>query len=343
MSKKWNGKRIAYIDVAKGIGIILVVCGHIIAEGNKPFKYSNIIHGYIYSFHIALFFIISGILIGTQIEDKVELEYIKNRTHSCIQNLMVPYFLWSAIYFILDNKSLSHDIYEWLLCTVTFLGRAPIWFLIALFWADIFAIDIIYIAKRKKNVVIVTIIIFILSITFWKYYRQLSISSIIVKYSMISLFRGLVCLLFVLVGYIASSTIIRNENKFIIGIKLCISSLISFGTYVLFRTENNLHTFSIENIYVFLVTGISGSCMILFFCKFICEIINMKSLEWIGQHSLGIMCIHYTHLPFMQYATDICNHMGLDGGVIAFIISFAFVFSSSILGIKVLKKISCRI
>ena len=57
MSKKWNGKRIAYIDVAKGIGIILVVCGHIIAEGNKPFKYSNIIHGYIYSFHMALFFI----------------------------------------------------------------------------------------------------------------------------------------------------------------------------------------------------------------------------------------------------------------------------------------------
>ena len=43
---------------------------------------------------MALFFIISGILIGTQIEDKVELEYIKNRTHSCIQNLMVPYIFY---------------------------------------------------------------------------------------------------------------------------------------------------------------------------------------------------------------------------------------------------------
>ena len=55
--------RIAYIDVAKGIGIILVVCGHVIGEGEKSFKYSNILHDYIYSFHMALFFIISGILL----------------------------------------------------------------------------------------------------------------------------------------------------------------------------------------------------------------------------------------------------------------------------------------
>ena len=46
MSKKWNGKRIAYIDVAKGIGIILVVCGHIIAEGNKPANSGSFDHAF---------------------------------------------------------------------------------------------------------------------------------------------------------------------------------------------------------------------------------------------------------------------------------------------------------
>ncbi len=41
-----------------------------------------------------------------------------------------------------------------------------------------------------------------------------------------------------LVGYIASSTDNKNENKFITGSKLCISSLISFGTIVvLFRKQ----------------------------------------------------------------------------------------------------------
>lgn len=343
MSKNRNGKRIAYIDAAKGIGIILVVCGHIIAEGNKPFKYSASVHEYIYSFHMALYFIVSGILMGCQSENKIDIQFVKSKIHSYIQNLMIPYFLWSVVYFILDNKSLSHNIYEWLFCTVTFRGRAPVWFLAALFWAEVSAICISYITKQKKNVFIVTMIIFVLSIVSWRYYDQLSISSMFIKYSIISLFRGLICLLFVLVGYMASSIIIKGEDKLIVGIKLCISSLISLGTYALFGTANNLHTFSIGNMYVFLLAGISGSCMILFFCKVIYEIVNMKSLEWIGQHSLGIMCLHYIHLPFMQYATDVCNHMGLNVGAFAFIISFSFVFSSSILGIKVLKRITCRL
>lgn len=47
-------KRIEYLDYAKGIGIILVVLGHILIKGN--------IKIYIYSFHMPLFFIISGYL-----------------------------------------------------------------------------------------------------------------------------------------------------------------------------------------------------------------------------------------------------------------------------------------
>ena len=100
-----NGKRLAYIDVAKGLGILLVICGHVIVEGEKPFKYSNILRDYIYSFHMALFFVISGILIGHQLKDGVNISYIKKRICSYIQSLLIPYYSWSVIYFILDNKS----------------------------------------------------------------------------------------------------------------------------------------------------------------------------------------------------------------------------------------------
>ena len=47
-------KRVDYLDYAKGIAIILVVLGHIFSGGN--------IKTYIYSFHMPLFFIISGYL-----------------------------------------------------------------------------------------------------------------------------------------------------------------------------------------------------------------------------------------------------------------------------------------
>ncbi len=48
-----NIKRLNYIDVAKGIGMLLVVIGHCS---------NTIANQYIYSFHMPLFFIITGIL-----------------------------------------------------------------------------------------------------------------------------------------------------------------------------------------------------------------------------------------------------------------------------------------
>ena len=49
-----SSKRLNYLDYAKGIGILLVVLGHI---------YNNNTKLWIYSFHMPLFFIISGYLL----------------------------------------------------------------------------------------------------------------------------------------------------------------------------------------------------------------------------------------------------------------------------------------
>lgn len=47
-------KRIEYIDVFKGIGILLMVIGHI--------GYGNIVRTLIYGYHMPMFFFISGYL-----------------------------------------------------------------------------------------------------------------------------------------------------------------------------------------------------------------------------------------------------------------------------------------
>ena len=47
-------KRIEYIDIAKGIGMILVVIGHCINDKTFPGTW-------IYSFHMPLFFVLSGL------------------------------------------------------------------------------------------------------------------------------------------------------------------------------------------------------------------------------------------------------------------------------------------
>ena len=56
-------KREKYIDVAKGFGILLVVYGHVISNCDlRPDL--TLIQKFIYSFHMPLFFFISGYCLG---------------------------------------------------------------------------------------------------------------------------------------------------------------------------------------------------------------------------------------------------------------------------------------
>lgn len=68
-----KNERNIYIDVVKGIAIILVVYGHCIEYYSKEyiydnFFYSDIVHKIIYSFHMPLFMVISGYLFSGTIE-----------------------------------------------------------------------------------------------------------------------------------------------------------------------------------------------------------------------------------------------------------------------------------
>ncbi len=88
--------RIEWIDVLKGIVIILVVLGHNIQYGageefllSKSF-YNNHIFKIIYSFHMPCFMLISGFFFGFTISKS---HFISNR----IRSLLVPIFVWSMI------------------------------------------------------------------------------------------------------------------------------------------------------------------------------------------------------------------------------------------------------
>src|SRR5512140_3521698 len=81
-------KRIEYIDIARGIGILLVVLGH-----NDFAAFSPFFHQVIYSFHIPLFFFLSGYFINTAISF---FEYSRRRFHAVLK----PYlFTIALIYF----------------------------------------------------------------------------------------------------------------------------------------------------------------------------------------------------------------------------------------------------
>lgn len=77
-------KRIEALDIAKGIGIILVIIGHMS---------SSYLRDWIYSFHMPLFFIISGICFKTEKYPSF-LPFLKQR----VRTLAIPTL---ALYFII--------------------------------------------------------------------------------------------------------------------------------------------------------------------------------------------------------------------------------------------------
>ena len=70
-------KRIKFIDMAKGTAILLVVIGHVLRGFVAAKMYTEYINVFnyidfaIYSFHMPLFFIISGILYGKKVKSYI--------------------------------------------------------------------------------------------------------------------------------------------------------------------------------------------------------------------------------------------------------------------------------
>ncbi|MEJ5306926.1 MAG: acyltransferase family protein [candidate division WOR-3 bacterium] len=78
-------KRENFVDIAKSLGIFLVVLGH--TEINPNLK------TFIYSFHMPLFFIVSGFLFKT--ESNFKEFFIKK-----FKRLIIPYFIFSFLTYL---------------------------------------------------------------------------------------------------------------------------------------------------------------------------------------------------------------------------------------------------
>lgn len=83
------------IDFAKGLAIILMVIGHATLEGG-PF--ARWLHGFIYTFHMPFFLIISGFLYNEN-KGKNASTYVKRKFNS----LWLKFVLYNCIFIILNN------------------------------------------------------------------------------------------------------------------------------------------------------------------------------------------------------------------------------------------------
>lgn len=160
------------LDLMKGIGILLVYLGHSFnlkgLIGNNIFSY---LYGTVYSFHMPLFFLISGFLMNNGKAIKLKKYYVNK-----IKRILVPYFFINLIDFfprtLFPNLVNSKfDIEE-----VFFKGTTITWFIYTLFMIFmIFPFLEKYILKKDRYYLFGIILILV---NYFKIFSKIEIFSI---------------------------------------------------------------------------------------------------------------------------------------------------------------------
>lgn len=142
-------QRLDYIDMAKGFAIALMVFGHTFSTyQNTPMMV------WIYSFHMPLFFLTTGVLYGIKEEKGAKQRFKLKRK---ILTLLLPFFIWNTVYqlfisvlSILGGAPVKTTLLSNLRVVIELQGSA-MWFLPAMFMATL--LFFLTIRNRMLNII----------------------------------------------------------------------------------------------------------------------------------------------------------------------------------------------
>lgn len=271
-------KRITWIDVLKGLGMILVMFAH----ASLPSE----IRKYIYTFHLPLFFCITGFLFSTKKYDNVT-QFLKAK----FKSLLIPYFIFSLFNYVFylvfsrfantvaENKLKPFlGIFigirgtEWTMCNGT------LWFVLTLFVCEVLLYFIIRLTKNNNRKIIAVLILFaIVGCLYNKYIGIKLVWNIDV---------ALIAITFVGMGYVIKKLDILNKIDKIIYFIIFMGLNLIFGSL---NTEVNMFYSTYGNYLYFYLAAITGTIGIVIICK---KIKKSKILEFIGQNTFVYLAIH---------------------------------------------------
>ena len=321
--------RIGFIDISKGIAIICIILGHLRIPQ---------INSFVFTFHVPIFFIITGYFINNKIPLK---EFISKK----YKTLVVPYIITCIIIILLATikqiitaNLLSGIItaIEWIYASLYGAGDTyfepfyikeigAIWFLLASFWASIF-LRFSLEFERKKQIIIILLLFLI---GFWS--RELF-------WFPFSIQAGCCATLFMYFGYLFK----QIENNFknlnfilkllitILALMIWIQFIINFQSFWLVHCDIGRGIIDI--------IGSVCACYIIFLIAFYIEKyfkLISKVLSFLGKNSLYILCIHIIELNLFKWHKIIYfffKHISLTYQSYIFvliILKFTFIFIST--------------
>ncbi len=311
-------KRLVWVDIAKGIAIILMIVGHEVIGNARVF---------IFSFHMPLFFILSGFTSGMVLT----MSKWKQKLPKTLKMLLLAIFmivLLSVEKLILLNSSISQLALETLIGifrgsntygTHAISSVGVMWFLIVFVWAKIL-FDLLQVFFDNKYIGV------ILGIT--SYFAYLT-----------SLHHWLpqdldivpIAALFMWVGLILKQAYLSekvNVRKYMLSIFVFICFV-----YWIICLQNSINiemgTRHYPYFLISIIEAVAGTVVISYLSMGIqdCRIGNHIAI--IGQHTLAILCIHHLDLYWVFWGNLISSpwlaaltRLVVDLGILVLVILF---------------------
>ena len=306
-----NKYRDAFLDIAKGLAIILVVIGHVIQGSAENFD-DLLWFKVIYSFHMPLFVFLSGAVAAIAFQSdsvkdgmKASLQQAKVKLSKAAVRLLLPFVAWCVI-----NQLIYHHS-DSVMAALILAFRRPdtaLWFLLAIFYCIVltafFNIFFSVIYKLSTRVEINgfakwicdgRVQIFLMILIWW------TIREHTPRGAGLSLIRPYFIFYVLGIGFYKYLYLKMSTWKYLL-VGIIFIALIPFWS----RTANDnidgvtLIPLWITYFYAGLV-ALSGSFLILGVTKWIAEA-NIKPIKSFlilcGQLSLGIYAIHYFFLAY---------------------------------------------
>lgn len=284
-----NSNRINWLDISKGIAILLVITAHC----DIPNTAKNVI----YFFHMPLFFILAGLTLNFNTLTKLTT-IIKKKA----KRLLLPYLGFSLL--LLAFKFLKHlllkDSFSLLLGLISIFipisgwsnsSVYGLWFLPTLFLAQLIIYSIAY-CKKKIFKIVLTLLFFLI----WLFAYQINVVSIIVILP--------IAIGFILAGYYFKNFIFTEKSKFL-QIIICIFSsilCIILGQLNLryIGGTPDISSMTLGCIPIYIISALSGSLVIIFLSQIISK---SKILSYFGIYSLQYYGYHYIALSIALYVS----------------------------------------
>jgi len=299
-------KRIVWIDVAKTLAVILVFYGHFvgnfISSDSRP---ALLQMKFIYSFHVPLFFILSGLIYREK--NYSWTDFLKSR----FSRRFVPYLffnllfmtLWIGKSIVIVKRSWSVINTECLLRTsrLFFLG-IPTWNVVTWFLICLMMVEIIQFALRnyiRSTGRLILSLIFFASMTVVISYFNDAVNSIkLFEYNYWSVKSALTALFFYQFGILLQKTNFLNLK---LSPALSVLPATLFLIITLLTFNQNQGPFPVEyhwiaiggtsygNPFLFLLTALTGSFFIIFTGQ---ALSSFKILSWMGLFTLPLFCLN---------------------------------------------------